>query len=66
MSEHGSVLLYVHRNHKACQDGQPRTATSTLNYENMRTKSFKDIPLVAFMYSVFACMPGELHMCDVF
>ena len=27
---HSSVLLYVHRNHKAHLDGEPRTATSTL------------------------------------
>ena len=37
MPKHGSMLLYVHRNHKAQQDGKPRTATSTLtqllNYE---------------------------------
>ena len=26
---HGSMLLYVHRNHKAHWDGEPRTATST-------------------------------------
>ena len=26
---HGSVLLYVHRNHKVHQDGETRTATST-------------------------------------
>ena len=30
MSKHGSILLYVHGGHKARQDGQPRTATSTL------------------------------------
>ena len=29
MRAHGSMLLYVHRNHKARQDGEPRTATST-------------------------------------
>ena len=28
--EHGSILLYVHGNHKARSDGKPRTATSTL------------------------------------
>ena len=28
--EHGSILLYVHGNHEARKDGQPRTATSTL------------------------------------
>ena len=28
-TKHGSLLLYVHRNRKAHQDGQPRTATST-------------------------------------
>ena len=27
--KHGSMLLYVHRNRKAHQDGKPRTATST-------------------------------------
>ena len=40
MSEHGSILLYVHGNHKARSDGQPRTATSTLtqllNYEVLK------------------------------
>ena len=30
MPKHGSMLLYVHRNHKAHQDGDPRTSTSTL------------------------------------
>ena len=30
MRVHGSMLLYVHRNHKAHSDGEPRTATSTL------------------------------------
>ena len=30
MHEHGSVLLYVYGNHEACQDGQSKTATSTL------------------------------------
>ena len=29
MREHGSILLYVHGNHKVRLDGQPRTATST-------------------------------------
>ena len=29
MRVHGSMLLYVHRNHKAHYDGEPRTATST-------------------------------------
>ena len=37
MLKHGSILLYVLENHKAPQDGKPRTATSTftqlLNYE---------------------------------
>ena len=28
--EHSSVLLYIHRNHKARLDGEPRTATLTL------------------------------------
>ena len=28
--QHGLILLYVHGNHKARSDGQPRTATSTL------------------------------------
>ena len=31
MPKHGSVLLYVHGNQKARQDGQPWTATSTLH-----------------------------------
>ena len=39
--EHGSVLFYVHGNHKAREDGQPKTATSTftqlLNYELVST-----------------------------
>ena len=30
MREHGSLLLYVHGNRKVRQDGQLRTATSTL------------------------------------
>ena len=30
MPKHGSMLLYVHRNHTAHQDGEPRAATSTL------------------------------------
>ena len=30
MHEHGSIVLYVHGNHEARQDGQPRTDTSTL------------------------------------
>ena len=30
MPKHGSIQLYVHGNPKAGQDGQPRTATSTL------------------------------------
>ena len=38
MPKHGSINLYVHGNQKARQDGQPRTATSTLtqllNYES--------------------------------
>ena len=31
MPKHGSVMLYVHRNHKAHQlyDGEPKMATST-------------------------------------
>ena len=29
MRARSSVLLYVHRNQKAHQDGEPRTATST-------------------------------------
>ena len=29
MREHGSILLYVHGNHEARLDGQPKTATST-------------------------------------
>ena len=29
MPKHGSVLLYVHGNHKALYDGKPRTSTST-------------------------------------
>ena len=37
MPKHGSIILYVHGNQKARQDGQPRTSTSTLtqllNYE---------------------------------
>ena len=39
MTKHGSIQLYVHGNQKVRQDGQPRTATSTLtqllNYEAM-------------------------------
>ena len=38
MLKHGSILLYVHGNHKVHDDGQPRTATSTLtqllNYDH--------------------------------
>ena len=30
MHEHGSMLLYVHGNHEARYDGEPRTATSSL------------------------------------
>ena len=30
MPKHGSILHYVHGNQKAREDGQPRTATSTL------------------------------------
>ena len=30
MREHGSILIYVHGNHKAREDGNSRTATSTL------------------------------------
>ena len=30
MPKHGSIFLYVHGNQKARQDGQPRTAISTL------------------------------------
>ena len=30
MPKHGSIQLYVHGNQKARQEGQPRTATSTL------------------------------------
>ena len=30
MREHGSVLLYVHGNHTAREEGKPRPATSTL------------------------------------
>ena len=41
MREHGSILLYVHENQKARQDGQPMTATSTLtqllNYDLLST-----------------------------
>ena len=42
MREHGSVLLYVHGNHKARLDGQPGTATSTLtqNYDTDRRDAF--------------------------
>ena len=29
MPKHGSIILYVHGNQKARQDGQPRTSTST-------------------------------------
>ena len=32
MPKHGSIQLYVHGNPKAGQDGQPRTATSTLSH----------------------------------
>ena len=30
MPKHGAIIIYVHGNQKARQDGQPRTATSTL------------------------------------
>ena len=43
MHEHGSVLLFVHGNHKARWDGEPRTATSTLtqllNYETVTNEN---------------------------
>ena len=43
MREHGSVLLFVHGNHKARWDGEPRTATSTLtqllNYETVTNEN---------------------------
>ena len=43
MPKHGSILLYVHGNQKAREDGQPRTATSTLtqllNYDNKQADS---------------------------
>ena len=38
MPKHGSIYLYVHGNQKTREDGQPRTATSTLtqllNYDS--------------------------------
>ena len=34
MRVHGLVLLYVHRNHQAYKDGEPKTATSTFTQLN--------------------------------
>ena len=46
MCEQGSIVLYVHGNQKARQDGQPRTATSTLtqllNYDNSMFSSLSN------------------------
>ena len=54
MPKHLSVLLYVHGNHKAHQDGEPGTATSTctqllnsdedvgLTYLELKPKSFEN------------------------
>ena len=38
---HGSVLLYVHRNHKAFQDGEPRTLDFHTAPELWREKTKK-------------------------
>ena len=47
MREHGSMLLYVHGNHKARYDGKPRTATSTL------TQHLNSIPTSQVLYKIF-------------
>ena len=43
MPKHGAINLYVQRNQKAHEDGQPRTSTSTLtqllNYEWCRARA---------------------------
>ena len=48
MPKHGSINLYVHGSQKARQDGQPRTATSTLT-ELLNYEFFVCINSIAFI-----------------
>ena len=41
VSKHGSMLLYVHRNHKAHWNGEPRTATSNFTASELWPSSFQ-------------------------
>ena len=52
MRKNGSMLLYVHRNHKAHYDGEPRTATSTFTQLlNSEPEKFISVQLCCLMSS---------------
>ena len=78
MREHGSILLYVHGNHKARQDGKPRTSISTftqlLNYRQIyvHERSFDTHTNAAVFVVVFRermnlrqCNNLILRTCDL-
>ena len=65
--EHGSVLLYVHGNHKARSDGKPRTATSTLTQllNSEATLGSNSIVIHSVNQRLLTNRPGS-DTCDLF
>ena len=55
------MLLYVHRNHKAHSDGEPRTATSTFTQLLDSIESFSvTLVLISKQWAVLAHILGGL------